>query len=250
MGYLYYHHSLSIGVSSRTGDISTTFAYDLPVYPTSRNTKEVNHKIAASAPTPSSLLKHSSSSNSKSSEGKSWAWRVKLDVLDDIEVPRREAHLRGSVQRSFRCARFQPIAYVVKEVIKSGILGRLRRFSADLSMDPNFDALPDSSRMINPALGGGSLFGMSIYPSVWAMLLVHHHPLNTDKESKTARVEPRHSTPTPVAIAPSVPKAPSPPPPLTATLSMMSYEADEVTRCIRDGKIESERISWEENRVM
>ena len=30
----------------------------------------------------------------------------------------------------------------------------------------------------------------------------------------------------------------------------MSYEADEVARCIRDGKIESERMPWEESRVV
>ncbi|KIR57779.1 hypothetical protein I314_06283 [Cryptococcus bacillisporus CA1873] len=36
-------------------------------------------------------------------------------------------------------------------------------------MDQNFGALPDSGRMINPALGGGSLLDMSAYPSVRAM---------------------------------------------------------------------------------
>ena len=30
----------------------------------------------------------------------------------------------------------------------------------------------------------------------------------------------------------------------------MTYEADEVARCIRDGKIESERMQWEESRVV
>ncbi|WVO22865.1 uncharacterized protein IAS62_004208 [Cryptococcus decagattii] len=80
--------------------------------------------------------------------------------------------------------RFQPIAYAIEKVIKSGILGKPRRFSADFSMDWDLDASPDSSRMVNPALGGGSLLDMSAYPSVWAMLLVHRHPLNTDKDPK------------------------------------------------------------------
>ncbi len=30
----------------------------------------------------------------------------------------------------------------------------------------------------------------------------------------------------------------------------MSYEADEVARCIAAGKIESERMSWEESRLV
>ncbi|KAE8539126.1 hypothetical protein D1P53_005498 [Cryptococcus gattii VGV] len=64
----------------------------------------------------------------------------------------------------------------VEEVIKSGILAKPRRFSADSSMDVNLDASPDSSGMINPALGGSSLLDMSAYHSVWAMLLVHRHP--------------------------------------------------------------------------
>ena len=35
--------------------------------------------------------------------------------------------------------RFQPITYAVEEVIKSGILGKPKRFSADFSMDWNLD---------------------------------------------------------------------------------------------------------------
>ena len=30
----------------------------------------------------------------------------------------------------------------------------------------------------------------------------------------------------------------------------MAYEADEVARCVRDGKIESERMTWEESRIV
>lgn len=35
--------------------------------------------------------------------------------------------------------RFQPIAYAVEEVIKSGILGKPKRFSADFSMGWDID---------------------------------------------------------------------------------------------------------------
>ena len=30
----------------------------------------------------------------------------------------------------------------------------------------------------------------------------------------------------------------------------MHYEADEVARCIRDGKLESDRMPWEESRIV
>ncbi|AAW45905.2 conserved hypothetical protein [Cryptococcus deneoformans JEC21] len=77
--------------------------------------------------------------------------------------------------------RFQPTAYVVEEVIKSGILGKPKRFFADFSMGWDIGVSADTSQMVNPALGGGSLLDMSAYPSVWTMLLVHGHPLNADK---------------------------------------------------------------------
>ncbi|ADV25677.1 hypothetical protein I305_04942 [Cryptococcus gattii E566] len=38
--------TLNWGIIS-TGDISTNFAHHLPIDPTSRNTRDVNHKIAA-----------------------------------------------------------------------------------------------------------------------------------------------------------------------------------------------------------
>ncbi|OXG17110.1 hypothetical protein C367_05150 [Cryptococcus neoformans Ze90-1] len=52
--------------------------------------------------------------------------------------------------------------------------------SVSFSMDWNLDA--DSGCMANPALGGGSLLDVSAYPSLWTMLLLHRHPLNTDKK--------------------------------------------------------------------
>ncbi|ADV24807.1 Hypothetical Protein CGB_K0010C [Cryptococcus gattii WM276] len=216
--------------------------------------------------------------------------------------------------------RFQPIAYAVEEVIKSGIL-----------------ASPDSSRMVNPALGGGSLLDMSAYPSVWAMLLVHRHPLNTDKDPKvlfthqtiyprsgvdinsrwlvewkglcqgmlmtdldnagqkdstavlqcdegdlvvactfppplpfrcadlilhrppSTHVDPPYQPET-FYIHPRPSRFPGPKGTITSSTTHhhplhdgnngMSYEADEVARCIRDGKIESERMPWNESRVV
>lgn len=36
--------------------------------------------------------------------------------------------------------------------------------------------------MIDPEQGGGSLLDQGPYPSVWAMLAMHHHPDNKDKD--------------------------------------------------------------------
>lgn len=36
--------------------------------------------------------------------------------------------------------------------------------------------------MVDPKQGGGALLDMGPYPSVWAMLALHHHPDNKDKD--------------------------------------------------------------------
>lgn len=49
---------------------------------------------------------------------------------------------------------------------------------------PLTPARPDSNRMIDPEQGGGSLLDQGPYPSVWAMLAMHHHPDNKDKDPR------------------------------------------------------------------
>ncbi|WWD22249.1 hypothetical protein CI109_106740 [Kwoniella shandongensis] len=81
--------------------------------------------------------------------------------------------------------RFLPIMYRVQEIIHSGKLGKVRRLFADFSIDFRPDEHPYSWRMIDPALGGGSLLDMGPYPAVWATMLLHHHPDNTSKKPPT-----------------------------------------------------------------
>ncbi|OXL09250.1 hypothetical protein C348_02283 [Cryptococcus neoformans Gb118] len=122
-------------------------------------------------------------------------------------------------------------------------------------------------------------------PSVWAMPF---HPLNIDKDPKILfthqTIYPRseldinsrpltfpslsHFLPTyrspnepeTFYIHPRPSRFPGPKGTITTSTTHhhplhdgnngMSYEADEVARCIRDGKIESERMPWEESRVV
>nr|KIR83366.1 hypothetical protein I308_06258 [Cryptococcus tetragattii IND107] len=179
----------------------------------------------------------------------------------------------------------------VEEVINSGILGKPRRLSADFSMGVNVDAWPASNRMVNLALGGGSLLDMSAYPSVWAMLLVHRHPLNTDKtpgcfsaiklftlalewtsirgegfnrgiecdEGDLVVVYPPYQ-PESFYIRPRPSRFPGHKDAITSSTTRhhsfhdgnngMPYEANEVVRCIKDGKIESERMPREASMVL
>lgn len=91
--------------------------------------------------------------------------------------------------------RFHPIAYEVQKLLASGKLGPIKRMTADFSMnfepDSEFvqfawltSARPDDNRMVDPEQGGGSLLDQGPYPSVWAMLVMHHHPDNKDKDPK------------------------------------------------------------------
>ncbi|WVQ83748.1 hypothetical protein IAT38_005892 [Cryptococcus sp. DSM 104549] len=206
--------------------------------------------------------------------------------------------------------RFHPIAYAVEEVLKSGKLGKPKRFTADFSMDWDLDAADPSHYMTDPARGGGSLLDMAPYPSVWAMLLVYRNPYNTDKDPKvinsyqtvherlgvdinsrwlvewkgllqgqlmtdldnagakeaTALLQCEEGD---IAIAypPYKPESfaiiPRPDRyigeitektvhhhPIADGNNGMSYEADEVARCVRDGKQESDRMPWAESRVV
>ncbi len=63
--------------------------------------------------------------------------------------------------------RFHPIAYKLQEEVFGGKYGGVKRIFADLSMDFDLENKPDGHRMIDPALGGGSLMDLAPYPSVW-----------------------------------------------------------------------------------
>ncbi|WRT66681.1 uncharacterized protein IL334_003641 [Kwoniella shivajii] len=79
--------------------------------------------------------------------------------------------------------RFQPITYAIQEIIASGRLGKLKRITADNSLDFKLDDRVESHRMLDPALGGGALLDLGPYPLVWALLILHHHPNNVDRSS-------------------------------------------------------------------
>ncbi|CAK9785857.1 NAD(P)-binding protein [Cutaneotrichosporon oleaginosum] len=204
--------------------------------------------------------------------------------------------------------RFQPIAYAVQEVLRSGKLGRPRRVTAELSSCINMDELADDDRMIDPKLGGGPLLDLGPYPAVWGMLVLHQHPQNQDKEPQVvdfsqriykrngidemsaftvrweglaeARLLTDFTACTPLdnacvvdcekaqliidhplyrperfRIVPhagstdDIPKETEHRYPVPAG-NGMHYEADHVARCLRDGKLESDRMPLTESRIV
>ncbi|GAA5968642.1 hypothetical protein JCM11641_007709 [Rhodosporidiobolus odoratus] len=69
--------------------------------------------------------------------------------------------------------RFQPYAYKLQEVIRSGAIGSIRGFAADLCIDFTRTVTKDPShRIYNPVLAGGALLDLGPYMWVHAALLL------------------------------------------------------------------------------
>ncbi|WVR04223.1 hypothetical protein IAU60_001223 [Kwoniella sp. DSM 27419] len=323
-------HTLRWGIIA-TGKISHQFAKDLLVDPSSRQVSDVVHKITAVGSRSKESAQKFIDELNGATESDSWSWGVKNGGLDGAKAHTYEdlyqdpdALLAGKhvlCEKPFTIdieelddliaiakdknlflmeavwTRFHPIAYAVEEVINSGKLGKPKRFSADFSMDFGMDG----DRMLDPALGGGSLLDMGPYPAVWAMLMVHRNPHNKDKNPKVVSsfqtVYPRtgvdinsrwvveweglcqgalltdldsaglregtaalqceegdlpetfHIVPRPDRYLAGVKEKTTHHIPVAAGNSGMSYEADEVARCVRDGKIQSDRMPWDESKV-
>ncbi|OCF42821.1 hypothetical protein I317_03298 [Kwoniella heveanensis CBS 569] len=206
--------------------------------------------------------------------------------------------------------RFHPLAAEVAALLESGKLGKPQRFSADFSMDWKPDSEPASHRMLNPALGGGSLLDMGPYPSVWAMLLVQRNPHNHDQDPQVVfshqtvyertqvdlnsrwlvqwkdlcqglllsdlsasgqreatavlqceegdlvihyppyKAETFSIIPRPDRFAGAIKEKTTHHHPIAQGNNGLSYEADEVAKCLRQGKVESEKMPWAESRIV
>lgn len=74
--------------------------------------------------------------------------------------------------------RFQPIAYDIKKVIDSGVLGDIKVLHADLSGDFDVDNIPVTHRILDPKLGGGAILDLGPYPFIWSHLALYEHEKN------------------------------------------------------------------------
>jgi predicted dehydrogenase len=65
--------------------------------------------------------------------------------------------------------RFQPAVVRVRELIADGALGDLRSVQGELCVQANPDP---TDRFLNPAIGGGAVFDLSVYPISFAQMLL------------------------------------------------------------------------------
>ncbi|BGO94997.1 hypothetical protein NBRC10512_006538 [Rhodotorula toruloides] len=78
--------------------------------------------------------------------------------------------------------RYQPFAYKLEEVLKSGKIGEVRGVQAELCVDfgPTAKKNPDH-RLINPVLAGGALLDLGPYPwTQLALVLLGEHKASTE----------------------------------------------------------------------
>ncbi|KAI5800250.1 dimeric dihydrodiol dehydrogenase [Peziza echinospora] len=77
--------------------------------------------------------------------------------------------------------RFFPLSIAVREFVKSGKIGTVKRVIADLSLaQPPEKFFADSHRMVNPELAGGCLLDLGLYPLTWVyQILYHTQPVET-----------------------------------------------------------------------
>lgn len=76
--------------------------------------------------------------------------------------------------------RFVPCIVKLRELIAEGAIGELQEMSGDFSFEANFDP---KSRLFDPALGGGSLLDIGIYPISFASMLFGPHPVKMESHA-------------------------------------------------------------------
>ncbi|KAF2182838.1 NAD(P)-binding protein [Zopfia rhizophila CBS 207.26] len=191
--------------------------------------------------------------------------------------------------------RFFPIAKEVREVVKSGKIGEVKRVFADLSFSNDVEnEFGTSHRMVNLDLAGGALLDLGIYSLTWLFQILYHivpesqrgppivasaitkyvatgcdemtsiiltfppngaHGIATTNIRVSHDPNPTHPSPAPIRIQASDVKRRTPGNFEYQTITHeipggghgMFWEADECGRCIRDGKLESEGMGWEES---
>jgi predicted dehydrogenase len=65
--------------------------------------------------------------------------------------------------------RFQPVVVRMRELIADGAVGEVRAVQADLGVR---NPLKAGDRFVNPALGGGALFDLTVYPISFAQMVL------------------------------------------------------------------------------
>ncbi|KAF8468315.1 putative Trans-1,2-dihydrobenzene-1,2-diol dehydrogenase [Kalaharituber pfeilii] len=85
------------------------------------------------------------------------------------------AKLKGLFLMEAVWTRFFPLSIAVRQYVKDGKIGVVKRVMADLSLPQTPEThFPDSHRMVNPHLAGGCLLDLGLYPLTWVYQILYH----------------------------------------------------------------------------
>jgi predicted dehydrogenase len=180
--------------------------------------------------------------------------------------------------------RFIPAIVTLRQYVEGGMIGEVRAVEANLGFRPRYDP---KSRLFNPELGGGALLDLGVYPISFAFMVLgppetvtstaHLGETGVDEQSAYlfryadgaiaslyATFQAR--TPNDGVVTGTTGRVRVPDSlnnPTCVTLQRQGeeeqtvceprkgqgyqYEAEEVMRCMREGRLESETMSWEES---
>ena len=183
--------------------------------------------------------------------------------------------------------RFLPLTIKLRQLLADDVIGQVQMLTADLGFKMDFDP---QNRLFNPHLGGGALLDVGVYTVSWASMLFGQPNSVTSKcligetgvddyasvildhdqgQLATLYMSIRAATPSEVVVIGSEGRIRVHTPmfkPVTMTLSKpdqddevfevpyegngYNYQAIEVMRCMRAGKLESETMPLDESLVI
>ncbi|KAK1142911.1 hypothetical protein N8T08_007152 [Aspergillus melleus] len=77
--------------------------------------------------------------------------------------------------------RFFPLLQYVRELVRDGKIGPVQRVVAERNLGRDVERLYGTEhRLVNPALAGGALLDLAIYPLTWIFQILYHDALSED----------------------------------------------------------------------
>ncbi|KAI1471583.1 NAD(P)-binding protein [Daldinia caldariorum] len=210
-----------------TGGIAQTFTKDLLANPASRDVHDVAHKVVAVASSSSQESAASFLEKVKAPEGaRAYGSYAELVSDPDVEIvyvaTPHSHHFQNTMlaleagkhvlcEKAFTVnasqarklvetaraknlflleavwTRYFPLSIKIRELVQSGLIGKVHRVIADNSFDcQNPDGLyqfSDENRMVNAALAGGALLDLGVYSLTWLFQILYHLQPEAEKEA-------------------------------------------------------------------
>lgn len=83
--------------------------------------------------------------------------------------------------------RYFPLSTKIRELVKSGVIGKVHRVTSDLSLGQANDdgslKFPNEHRMVNMDLAGGALLDLGIYSLTWVFQILYHCQTQNPREA-------------------------------------------------------------------